>query len=173
MIACPRCGKSIPGWQETCQFCGLILPEELRRWAESLSDEPYYKPVSQGPDPWVPVAYKVVATLWAIQGLVGVGWNLMASMGGAGFFASIAIMMGAVQMILGIGLLLHIEAIRGIVNFVAGINLMLTAAFLVIFLPLTLLMPFGWLRVISDLFTIALCAFVIFLIGETDRVGFR
>lgn len=171
VITCPKCRKLLPVWQETCQFCGEIIPEQVRREAADRSDPARSQPVGAAPDKRVILAYYVIAIVWAAMGLLGVVRNVITD--DAGLLALPFVIINLIQVVLGIGLLLRIEFIRVVVNFIAGVNLLLTAAFLIIFMPVRLVIPWGWVSVIYDLFTIAVCGLVIFLIAETDQVGFR
>ncbi len=163
---CPNCRNTVPAGLATCQFCGAslaaIAPAKGSVWHADAVDQPYRRPT------WVPLAYNLVAGYIAVSGLVQLvtGGVHVAKGNWVGY---IELVMGGIALVLGVGLLLRIEFIRGVVNFVCGINLLLGVFGLLAMIPLVML--FGWIGLLlafMKVFDLACNAGMIYLVGETD-----
>ena len=129
----------------------------------------YQNPVFATPQ-WITVSYYMVSSYMVLSGLL----NILV---GSGLFRShsiFGVVMGAVSVFIGVGLLLRIELIRGIVNLLCGLKILFGILGLLASLALTSLLGiFGFVLVVMNMFDIATAGFMIYLIGETaDGPGF-
>jgi len=89
---------------------------------------------------------------------------------GVNFGTYLGIAFGAVGVIIGLGLILRVEIIRGITNFFCGLNIIFGlfslagAVFGTLFAG-----ALGLILILKVVIDIATNGFMIFLIGETDR----
>jgi hypothetical protein len=91
---------------------------------------------------------------------------------GFGFLSIILIALGSLNILLGLGLLFQIQAIRNIVNFVLGIQILFGILGIVMGLPTILNTGFlGFVSLMMQVLQVAAAAFMVYLIGETDRVA--
>jgi hypothetical protein len=120
MINCTKCSASLPDWAKTCQFCGTDVSSVAR-------PAPVQKQ-SRGrqPEQWVMGAYFGLAALYMIDGL----YHVILALADLKHFSSdvsllIGLIFGVATFVIGLGLILRIEFIRGIVNFFCGIQILL------------------------------------------------
>ncbi|HJP82146.1 MAG TPA: hypothetical protein VJ835_01460 [Fimbriimonadaceae bacterium] len=91
---------------------------------------------------------------------------------GLSFFSYIGIAIAAVTTLVGIGLLFRVELARGIVNFLCGLQIIFGLFGLAgAVLGSMFSGPIGLVLVIMQIVQIAAAGFMIYVIGETDRVA--
>ena len=167
---CPNCRATVPAGQAQCQFCGAALaaiaPAKGSIWHDDAAD-----PASRGPyrrPTWVPLAYNLVSAYIGLSGLVQLvtGGVHIARDNWVGY---IEVVMGTIGLVLGVGLLLKIEFIRGVVNFVCGISILFGIFGLLAGFPFMMALGFvGLLWLLQSVFNLATNAAMIYLVGETD-----
>ena len=126
MIQCPGCGRTLPNGAVRCQFCGADLSNVARPRAAAPARK------VKGPPTYIMTLYHVGAGWWILQGgrtvavSLGILPEMMSALGGAfAGFVIVAIVIGAIQALLGIGLMAKVELARGIVNVLCWINILL------------------------------------------------
>ncbi|MBM3494480.1 MAG: hypothetical protein FJX72_09210 [Armatimonadetes bacterium] len=162
MVKCPGCSATLPDGAQVCQFCGRALgPPSVR-----LGRAPVGKPadVMPGAPAWVKPVYNLIAGYWILNGAWGVlSDTALAGKDGPNFVGAA---FGALGALIGLGLLLRIDRIRGVVNFVCALQILfgildVISAFLI-----------GWpLMMFLAMFQVFTAGLMIFLIGETDTHG--
>src|SRR5213083_132352 len=115
MIQCPNCKNSLPDTFTRCQFCGADVAKVPRPVMPPKASRPLYEPPK-----WVWIAYYGIAAYWVIGGGMDVFRGVKA-LSGAGFFAYIGIAFGVATALVGLGLILHAEIVRGLVNILSFI----------------------------------------------------
>lgn len=159
MKKCPSCGATLPQVAVSCQFCGARLggPPPVRRPIDTRPRADVFAP---GVPRWAIVAYHLIAAYWVLKGIWSVVEFFLLKPEGAEF---VALPFAFIPIIIGGGLLLRIEAIRGLVNVMAGIQLITGGLGAVVAFfagqPLALVL---------SLLQIATAALMIYVIGETD-----
>ena len=89
---------------------------------------------------------------------------------GWSFFTYVSIAIGVLTILFAIGMMARLEVIRGIVNFACGLQIIFGLMGLTGALLGSLFSgPWGLLLVLSQVIQIATSAFMIYLIGETDK----
>lgn len=165
-VPCPSCRNSVPAGQPQCQFCGSALPVTApvkgSVWHDDAVNTPYRRPT------WVPLAYNLVSAYIGLSGLVQLvtGGVHIARDNWVGY---IEVVMGTIGLVLGVGLLLRIEFIRGVVNFVCGMSILFGLFGLLASFPFMMVLGLvGLLWLLQSVFNIATNAAMIYLVGETD-----
>lgn len=162
MVECPKCRAQLPDWTQTCQFCGQDV-RSVARPPSNAKPKAMYEPPA-----WVNFAYYAIAVYWIVSGLFRI-------LSGLGVFdreaaSPLLIIVGAIGIVFGVGLIARVEIVRGIVNFVCGLNIIFGLFSLGgIILGSVFAGPIAILWVIYQLIDIAQSAFLIFLIAETER----
>ena len=175
MQKCPGCNATLPDMAAQCQFCGATIAPTgppSRQPTGRAYTRPGKPPPSQGYGrgeyAWAWKAYYAIAVWWILSG----GWQfvrpivLPGEKSGSITFSSI---IGLITAAVGIGLLLKVDFVRGVVNVISFLQILDGAFGLIIGLFLTGI--FGWagaFGMILSALQIALGAFMIFLIGETE-----
>ena len=163
---CPRCSASLPDGAGSCQFCQAV-------WAPNASAGPGRPPVAgvqfNRPETWTTKAYFAVAAWWTLSGV----WSVLQATafatekndgGGA-----VAIAFGAISAIIGLGLLLKVEAVRNVVVIMACFNILFGLFGVVMsFFLAPLAGIWGAVIILRQFIDIGLAGLMIFLIGETD-----
>jgi len=168
MITCPNCKAALPDWAKHCQFCQADTAAVLRPKQDNPDPEAFQTPT------WTMAAYYAVSCLLLVSGLVGIATTLLgARKDGLGLFDFVSLVFDGVGTLVGIGLLLRLEIIRGITNVICFLGILSGLRFLAFGLAGTLFTSWGLLVVIYGIVKIAVYAFMIFLIGETDRYSWR
>lgn len=84
-------------------------------------------------------------------------------------FSYVGLAFCAIQVLIGLGLILKIEVTRAIVNFLCAIQILLSILGGLAAFPMMVLSPLaGILYLLYPIFNIATAGFMIYLIGETD-----
>lgn len=163
MIKCPKCGATLPQWAQACQFCGTGVANVPRPKPDPRAQR---AAAVVGSPKWVPVVYYLIATYWLISGV----FDLLAGMGvftknpqyGTAIF-------GGISAILGLGLLLKVELIRGIVNIYSWVKIVGGLFNLAASLLLQLVLgPLGVILMLISILDIVTAGLMIYLISETD-----
>lgn len=158
MRQCPHCHAAVPDRVVRCPACGGVLPPPVRLSTDAQRRPPLSAP---GTPKWVPVAYNIIAGYWILSG----GFSLVSALahGGGKTGSYVAAAFGLFTVLIGLGLLLRIEIVRGIVNVLCALQIIGGAiGVLGAFLrgaPLELVLSFV---------QIGTAGFMIYLIGETD-----
>lgn len=174
MIQCPKCKASLPDWAKNCQFCNADT-SKLTRPDPPAPKAKYKRPMAA----WIWPAYYIVSVYWIISGVQSILEAL-----NVGPFATtivfqgvkidpginiIGLVFGLFSAVIGFGLLLKIEAIRGVANVlcflqIAGGLLGLWGGIM----ASAVLGPIGLLITIMNLLDIITGGLMIYVIGETD-----
>ncbi|NLH99565.1 MAG: zinc ribbon domain-containing protein [Chthonomonadales bacterium] len=159
MTKCPGCNATLPDGAQRCQFCGRTLgPPSVRLGPRPAGRSADTMP---GAPAWVKPVYNLIAIYWVLNG----AWGILSDTALAGKDGPnlVGAAFGALGALIGLGLLLRIEAVRGVVNFVCALQ--------ILFGLLDVLSAFllGWvLGLILAIVQIATAGLMIFLIGETE-----
>jgi hypothetical protein len=131
------------------------------------------------PQQWVWYAYYGIAAYFILSSGVGVLMDLLSLVktskeasviGDASSFTYIALVFDIVGVLFGLGLLLRVEIIRAITNFFCYIKILM--GLLAILGSFGMMLAFGligFLVFLLSMFNVASAAFMIYLIGETDK----
>jgi hypothetical protein len=165
-INCPRCQQVLPGWSTACQFCGSTITAGYVRPTDA------YKYKIDNRLGWKDIGYIAVSLIIAAQGayLLLQGLKIVPSaIALAGGDAYLGIV-GAVDLLFGLGLLFHV----GWIQFVMRLRCFLGLAHGSLSLVLGLMM-FGytrhpWPQVLSSLWTVVLLGFTLYFINELGDV---
>lgn len=163
MITCPGCQKTLPDWSQSCQFCGASTAKVVR----PVAPPKIRRPMATDAAPWVWVAYYVISVFYILRGAAGI----LTGVGVLGEESKVVdIVFGSVNALIGLGLLLRLEFIRGIMNVVCFLQ-MIGAAFGMIagFFLSPLAGPFAALLLLLDVVQFCAAGLMIFLLGETDK----
>lgn len=175
MISCPKCSASLPDWAKTCQFCHADTTAVARPKPVASS-----RPVAfAGPPQWVWGAYYAISVLYVVEGVDDIFMTFVNShrkiMGeeiGIGPFGILSIVLGALTILIGLGLVLRIEFIRGIVNFFCGVQILLgILGFFGAVAAALFTGPFGILLMFLEVLRVVCGVMMIYLIGETDKAA--
>ncbi len=97
------------------------------------------------------------------------GMAVIPDSGGGRHTSLVSVVLGAVTGLIGLGLLLRVEAVRGIVNVFCFVDIALSLLSLAGSLLGSLVVgPIAILFMLSAIFDICTAGFMIFLIGETE-----
>ncbi len=117
---------------------------------------------------WVLPAYYGISGWWFLNGVWTVLSTLISKNGASGF-GVIIVVIGGLTALVGLGLILRIDAVRGIVNVLCALNILFGAIGLITAFFMTGV--FGiWAAIgmIRNAIQIAMAGLMIYLIGETD-----
>ncbi len=167
MQHCPKCNATLPDFAKSCQFCGdtwsgAPLPpgtkaSKVGAVVNSLS--------------WVKPAYYGIAVWWIVGGV----WSVLTGagvFGNPGGFGIIDVLLGSLTALVGLGLVLHVDLVRGIVNVLCFLQILGGLRSLVFFFFSPFVGGFlGVVLVMMAFFQIGLAGLMIFLIGETETRG--
>ena len=168
VITCPNCKASLPDWSKSCQFCQADTSQVIRPKQDNSDPQAFETPT------WTLSAYYAVSTLLLISGLVGIGTTLAGSQkDGLGLFDIISLVFDGVGALVGIGLLLRLEIVRGITNIICFFGILSGLRFILFGLGATFISSWGLLVVIYGILKVCVYGFMIYLIGETDRYTWR
>jgi hypothetical protein len=129
-----------------------------------------------GPPQHIMTLYYIGAAWWILQGgrtvavSLGILPEMMSSFGGIfASFVIVAIIIGAIQALLGIGLMAKIEIARGIVNILCWITIAFGLYDFISLFAAVLVWPLlGILGIILNVIDIVVAGAMIWLIGETE-----
>ena len=164
MISCPKCHATLPDGSSYCQFCQTkFTPPAGARGDEGTDSSTQSVNLA-----WVWPAYYAIAGWWIINGVYGIAQALLSKNPGS-VFSIISIVLCAVTLLVGLGLVLKVEMARGIVNVLCFLQILqglfgILGSFLLSF-------AFGLLGAIAMVMAIlqvALAGLMIFVIGETE-----
>lgn len=174
MITCPKCAQSLPDWSQVCQFCQSDLKNVPR--PKPAPGQNSSRPLMQAAA-WIWPAYYIISVYYVISGLMDVlgGVVMMTQHKNnvlgeqLGFFGYIAMIIGAITIVIGLGLLLRVEIVRGIVNVFCWIAI-LSGAFGLLGSVMSggFFTAWGIVGIVKNVFSIATSGLMIYLIGETD-----
>ncbi|HWA84246.1 MAG TPA: hypothetical protein VG820_12455 [Fimbriimonadaceae bacterium] len=172
MISCPKCNATLPDWAQTCQFCQT----DVKAVPRSKAVAPQKKGWTPAA-PWIWPCYYAMCAFFVLEGLGGIIQTLLGShhkiMGqevGLDVMSYVSMAIDGFTILIGIGLALRVEIIRGIVNFFCGLRILFGIIDLGFALLGSLLVgALGFVFVILNLVNIASAGFMIYLIGETDK----
>ena len=165
MIECPNCKAQLPDWAKNCQFCQADTTQVLRPKQQTPNANTFEVPA------WIWTAYYTVAGLITADALSNIGVTLSHSKkDGVDFIGAIVIAFNGFSALMGIGLLLRIRAIRAVVNFLCFLGILDGLFGLATGLFGTLLSAWALIWVVLNIVQICINGFMIYLIGETDKV---
>lgn len=172
MITCPKCNATLPDWAQTCQFCqtdvkGVSRPKPVVQQKKGLT------PAAS----WIWPTYYAMCALFVLEGAAGVAQvfidshqKILGQEMGIDAFSYVRIAIEGFSILLGIGLALRVEIIRGIVNFFCGLRILFGLLGLAGSVVGTLFAgALGFVFVLLNVVNIATAALMIYLIGETDK----
>ena len=176
MITCPKCQSTLPDWATTCQFCQTDVGKVARPPAAVKPQRVY----GYGPAPWVWVTYYLIAGWWALSGLYDVVVGLTGIMHppkadsmfavDTSILGYVMLILGAVTLVIGLGLILRIEIVRGIVNIFCWLRILGGARRGLISFALIIAWPvMGIITLVLAIVDIVSGALMIYLIGETEK----
>jgi hypothetical protein len=143
-----------------CQFCGADVSQVPRPVAQAQVHRGYDAPK------WVWIWYTIISMYWVLDG----AFQMLAGMGLISDTKSVVgIILGAISIVIGLGLLFKIRFLRGVAHILCWLNL--ANGLLGLLAGLMLTVAIGPLAYILCLFAIlraASAAFMIYLIGETE-----
>lgn len=161
-ITCPKCGNRLPGWAQICQFCKADVRAVARPAPERKKQ---YHFASLEPPKWVFPAYFSILGLWILLGAISI-----LSMVVKNDYHVVELLSSALTIVVSICAIFRLEFARGIINWVSGWKLFWGVLRLLGGLILTLGMPaLGFIVIALAIFDIVTAAFMIFLLGETDK----
>ena len=166
MIICPNCKAQLPDWAKQCQFCQADTSLVLRPKQDNPDAHAFVTPT------WTLAAYYAVSGLITIQSIVEIVSTISGAKHGIGPFEAIILVWYGLSAIIGVGLLLRVSIIRAFVNLVCYLNIGCGLLSLAGALFGTLLSAYGLIFVLLAILQIAEYGFMIFLIGETDKVSY-
>ncbi len=178
MITCPNpsCNQKLPDFVQTCQFCGQDLTSVRR----PHSDDPVTGSGMKKEHVWT--IYYLLCAFMLLTGIWGVVDDVAISVGSEGMDTMnyVGVIFSVVQIMLAIGMFMRLEWARGLVNFWCWVGIVFTllGLGLLIMAMLTVIggvMPTGLLilSLFLSLLDLAVYGGVIWVIGETDRYGYR
>jgi|SRR5579862_9027820 len=102
-IQCPKCGQTLPGWSQQCQFCGASMTPGFVRPVDA------YANAVDNRMTWKEVSYVVVSVLIVLQGVYSLllGFDVIPNLGYKWHFGTFFGLTGSVECILGVGMLFH------------------------------------------------------------------
>lgn len=168
MVNCPQCNATLPPGSVHCQFCGA-----------SFGAAPPGRPGAPGARPtghyagrrgleWVPIAYTLVSIWWIVDGGLSVARGLSTGSGSI----SLGMIFGALTALVGLGLLLKVEFVRGIVNFLSFFQILFGLFDVVVLFFLSPIVGiWGPIGMILAFIRVGVGGLMIFLIGETETRG--
>lgn len=146
-----------------------MAPTQAKR--SIFVDSDSYEPVHSGGKPgWVYPAYYTICGYYILSGLVGILAIVLNKKSDlTDPFSILFIAVGALSVLIGIGLLAKVEIIRGIVNFFSFVKILgalrgILGSFGMILLSTGL----GIAYLIFNVIDLAAAVMMIYLIGETD-----
>jgi len=169
MPVCVRCRSDIPVGSAACPACGAAreAPPPVRLPARGASRAPATSGASGAPR-WVWRVYRAVCVYWIAAGALGVA-RALASGEASSPTGIVAMGVAALGALVGIGLLLHIEVVRGVVNVLSFLKILSgLLGFLTGLLGSIVGGMWGVVAMLTSLLDIATGGLMIFLIGETD-----
>lgn len=175
MIQCPQCKATLPDWAKECQFCNA----DTSSVARSAGADPGRNVHAFEAPKWIWGAYYGLAGYYVLNGAWGMiqGALMLSSAQDKlvmSAFPFILIAVGFIGLVLGLGLIVRNETVRGIMNFFCGVKILLGLLGLAgsIFSAL-FTGPLGIFLMFLNVLDIAVAGFMIYMIGETDKYSFR
>ena len=163
MIQCPGCSNTLQDHAVRCQFCGADVSKVPRPPAAKKAVSTYGAPAK-----WIWPTYYTVSGYWALSGAFDVV-RALGLLSGAKEVDSFMVVIGAVLMLIGVGLILRVELIRGIINVVCWLKIAVGIVGAILSLGIMALFgAIGILFLVLNLLDIATGGFMIYLVGETD-----
>ena len=172
MVKCPHCSATLPDGAFQCQFCGTqfaAAPAGTQRGFTQPAASRFNDAMPGAPK-WVAPVYNLIAAWWIIDGV----WTILrgtvlAGKDSGGFFTTVFMIIGGVTALVGIGLLLRIDVVRGIVNVLCLLQILDGALGLIMaFFMTSVFGIWGAIGMIMSAIRIAQAGLMIYLIGETD-----
>src|SRR2546430_2241002 len=120
MTKCPKCNATLPDGSVSCQFCG-------NQWGTAPGGAKHAGRTSYsgGTPGWIWPAYYGIAGWWIVNGVYAVlASTAFAPKDGGGAVSIIELIIGAFTALVGLGLILRVEAARGIVNVICFIQIL-------------------------------------------------
>ena len=118
-VQCPKCSNQLPGWAQTCQFCGSPIvgvqrPPDAYKYA--ISDK----------KSWQEICYKLVAIYWLVIGAayvtVGLGF---VNLGALGFATGQYIMvLDIINVVFSVGLLAELTWAQFLVKILSYLQIL-------------------------------------------------
>jgi len=169
MIQCPNCKQSVPDWVQRCQFCQTELTNVARPIATK-------KPALVQAAAWIYPTYYTIAGYFVLSGALEIIQTLYAAnahkgveMHGMGPIQVVMIIIGAITSMIGLGLILKVEIVRGIVNIFCWLRIATSVLGLPAAVGLALILgPIGIVALVMSIFDIITGGLMIYLLGETD-----
>lgn len=178
LIACPKCGQTIPSSVDRCQFCGETIPANLKlRPDESVYHDEDALQIGSGlPDEKVWKIYNGLC--WFLVGLAA--WNVLGHFvlrpllereSAFGANEVVLIVFVLVQAAFGYALLQRVEWVRNVATFVMLAGTVVALLKLIGYLlSITMFGLLGVLFVILGLVELAIWGGMFWAIGETERL---
>ncbi|MBS1724987.1 MAG: hypothetical protein JSS66_18765 [Armatimonadetes bacterium] len=160
MITCPNCKNSLPDWATSCQFCNA----DVRGIPRPKGSDDVPRHGGKLPDKTLWTIYYVLCAFWIVNG----GANLILALTSKQpNYISLAF--GVFQLLVGLGLVLKLEIVRGIVNVLSFLSIL--QGLLGLIGSLMSILAFGALGlifVLVNIITIVIAGATVWIIGETQ-----
>lgn len=160
MIQCPSCKNTLPDWAQKCQFCGADVTKVPR--PKAAPQQKAYRTAGSG--------YANKNLIWGLYYFFAVWWIIDGGLTLATAKGSVLeIVIGSIQALVGVGLLLRIDFLRGVFNVLAFLGLLGALRGLIFaILGSAFFGLSGFLLVLFMVFKICLYGAQIWVLGETD-----
>lgn len=161
-INCPRCGQTLPGWAEACQFCGTTI---TRGFVRPVDMHQYRR---RDLPTWREASYIVVSILIIAQGIFqlllafNVIQNPAYALGGGTFMG----LLGSGQCILGVGMLFYQTWAQFIMKWVCVVALFGHGLSVLMAMMLLSNPHFGWPTLLERVLYLGLDIFTIFILNS-------
>lgn len=161
MRTCPHCGATLPDFAAGCQFCHTSFAP-----TPGVGARPATRPGAGGRPRWVVPAYHAIAGFWVLSGAYDALKGTVLADGEVGGLGMMGAAVGGLTAVIGFGLLVRLEAARGIVNVLSAIQILDGLLGVVVAFGLGGLTGLGVLAI--SVLRVAAAGMMIFLIGETE-----
>ena len=156
MITCPKCSATLPPGTARCQFCGTDTTKVERPKQVKVDRGGYVAPKA------IWAWYTVICIYWALSGVVTLFFGIK---GGSPFMA----FFGALDLAIGVGMLMKLSIFRGIANFFCWVNLVIGLCYIVGgLLGTTLFGPYALISVFYGVVDVVIAGLMIYVIAETQ-----
>ena len=176
MISCPKCQSALPDWAQSCQFCGTDTGKVARPVVEQKKSNYAY-----GTAAWVWWAYYAIAGWFVLSGLINLARGIIGFIQfnrdtadnpyvqsfGVFFYFGMAI--SAAAIVVGMGLILKSDFIRGIANYYCAFMLLFGALDVLSYIGISAIIgPVAYVWMARSALDVVCGGMMIYLILETN-----
>ncbi|MBS1713516.1 MAG: hypothetical protein JST30_04190 [Armatimonadetes bacterium] len=169
MIQCPNCKNTLPDFAQKCQFCQADVTKVPRAKGSAKPGDVAGQSGRYVSHKFVWGLYYTISVWWIVGGAIGVAEPFLTAKGQElSVFSYAGIAISAFSVLVGIGLLLQAELVRGIVNVLSFLKLVGGLGGLIgSLLGIVFAGPLGLLLVLYNIINIVVAGATIWVIGET------